>query len=317
MEYRKLISFGKNSFVISLPKSWVVQNKLKKGDLIYITENEYNLLLSKKELEKEEEEKEKVIPTDRKTLLTIAREVSSAYILNYRRIILKGVDIKTKIRELQGIIQNLIALEIMEQSTDSIVAKDFLNMDKVSLTELVRKMDVVTRIMIKDMTNIFVEDTYEQINDRDKDVNRLYFLLYRTVLYNLENPMKSIKNHKLNSIDLMRIQFVGFYIEAIADEARRTSRFARSLKLTAEKKKELENIFNRIHNYYLETMKAVYNHDSELALRLSEQKDQIDKDIETIEKDVMKIEGLSRVICRLTRMTSSVHNLGRVLYTLV
>ena len=45
MEYRKLISFGKNSYVVSLPKNWVRQNKLKKGDLVYIEENVSNLVL--------------------------------------------------------------------------------------------------------------------------------------------------------------------------------------------------------------------------------------------------------------------------------
>ena len=49
MEYRKLISFGKNSFVVSLPKSWIKQNKLIKGDLIHISDNGSDLILSKKE----------------------------------------------------------------------------------------------------------------------------------------------------------------------------------------------------------------------------------------------------------------------------
>ena len=40
MEFRKLISFGKTSFVMSLPKGWVVKNKLKKGDLIALEERE-------------------------------------------------------------------------------------------------------------------------------------------------------------------------------------------------------------------------------------------------------------------------------------
>ena len=317
MEYRKLISFGKNSFVISIPKNWVIQNKLVKGDVVCISEAENNLLLSKKEVEREEVEKEIVISVDKKSSLYIAREVISAYILNHRKIILKGNDLKTKIRDLQNIIQNMIALEIMEQTTDSLVAKDFLDMDKVSLTELMRKMDVVTRIMIKDLGTIFQDDNYENMNDRDRDVNRLYFLLYRTVLYNLENPARALKNFHLKATDLLRIKFYGFHIEAIADEVRRTARHARTLKLTADKKKELEALFLRLNNFYLETMKAAYNHDTSLALKLSDEKSAIDADIEKIEKEVMKIEGLSKVVTRLNRMVSSIHNLGRVIYTLI
>ncbi len=316
MEYRKLISFGKNSFVISIPKTWVVQNKLVKGDVVCVTEADTNLVLSKKEMDKDEIEKEITIIVDKKSVVYIAREVVSAYILNHRKIVLKGNELKTKIRDLQNIIQNMIALEIMEQTSDSMVAKDFLNMDKVSITELIRKMDVVTRIMLKDLTTIFQEDNYENMNDRDRDVNRLYFLLYRSVLYNLDNPSKAIKNFHLKAIDLLRMKFAGFHIEAIADEVRRTARFARALKLTAEKRKEVENIFNKLNNLYLETLKAYYNQDTTLALKLSDEKQSIDLDIEKLEKDIMKVDGLAKVTTRLNRMVSSIHNLGRVVYTL-
>ncbi len=59
MEFRKIIAFGKTSFVMSLPKSWVVKNNLKKGNLIGIEENKGTLVLtpdanSEKLLEKDE-----------------------------------------------------------------------------------------------------------------------------------------------------------------------------------------------------------------------------------------------------------------------
>src|SRR3989338_7121880 len=101
MEYRKLISFGKNSFVVSLPKAWVIQNKMKKGDLVYLEENGPSLVLSHKDQDKNNEESEKVILVDGKSFPWLGREVCSAYILNYRRIVLKGKEIKSKVKELQ------------------------------------------------------------------------------------------------------------------------------------------------------------------------------------------------------------------------
>ncbi|MEK6938507.1 MAG: phosphate uptake regulator PhoU [Nanoarchaeota archaeon] len=184
MEYRKLISFGKSSFVVSMPKSWVNQNKLKKGDLIYLEESGQNLLLSKSDIKKEEENKTKVIAIDGKNINLIAREVNSSYILNFKTIVLKGKEIKDRIKEIQEIFQNLIALEVMEQTANTIVAKDFLNMEQVSVEEIIRKMDIITRTMMKESFGALTSDNYENINQRDKDVNRLYFLLYRTILYN-------------------------------------------------------------------------------------------------------------------------------------
>jgi len=54
MEYRKLIKFGNSSFVISLPKSWIVRHHLKKGAIIYVDENKVgDLVCSPKEVEEE------------------------------------------------------------------------------------------------------------------------------------------------------------------------------------------------------------------------------------------------------------------------
>lgn len=317
MEYRKLISFGKSSFVISLPKSWIRQNKMKKGDLVYLEDSGFSLILSKREEEKNNEEKEKVIVVDGKPATLIAREVSAAYITNYRQIIFKGKELKSKIQELQAIIQNLIALEIMEQTTDTIVAKDFLNMDKVNIQELIRKMDVVTRTMFKESCFTFQEDNYKNINERDKDVNRLYFLLYRAALYNIESPLRAMKNFKLTPSDLIRLHSLGFYIEAIADEVRRTTRFVRHLTVPPVKQKQIEQLLHRFNDYYLETMKATHNKDIELALRLSERKAEFERELDGLEKDVPKVENLNQTINRMRRLITNIHNLGRVVYTLV
>lgn len=316
MEYRKLISFGKSSYVISIPKNWIKQHKLKKGDVISVGESGPNLVLGiKQDEENSNKEKEMVIQIDGKTKDWLGREVCAAYILNYRKIIFKGKEVKSKIKILQEIIQNLIALEVMEQREDSIIAKDFLNMDTVSVEELIRKMDVVTRTMINEMKNIFKEDNYNNMNERDKDVNRLYFLLYRTIIYNLENPMKAIKNLNFGSLDLLKMKSVGFYVEAIADEARRTARYARLIKISDKRKKEFEELFDKINNYYVETMKTIYNKDIEKALRLSERKSELEKDLQKFEDDVQKVKHLYKVLCRLQRMLGLIHNLGRVIYT--
>ncbi|MBS3139253.1 phosphate uptake regulator PhoU, partial [Candidatus Woesearchaeota archaeon] len=177
MEYRKLISFGKSSFVISLPKTWVNGNKLKKGDTVFLDERNADLLLSPKEVNLEEEQKEITIEVDGKPVRRIQREIITAYVMHYKTIILVGNEIKDKAKDLQEFIQNLVALEIMEQTSRKIVAKDFLNMNDLSTDNIIRKMDIVTRAMLEDCKNMFTDDVYENINHRDNDVNRLRFLM--------------------------------------------------------------------------------------------------------------------------------------------
>ena len=247
MEYRKLISFGKNSFVVSLPKPWVIQNKLKKGDLIYIEENGPGLVLSSKENQKENSEKTKVINIDGKSSGRLQREVNAAYILNNRRITLKGNELKRNIKRLQQTLQNLIALEVMEQTSDTIIAKDFLNMKKVSVDELLRKMDVVTRAMFTEARENFTKESYLNLSERDNDVNRLFFLLYRTILYNLDNPMSAVKNFKLTPAELLSYHFCAFYLEKVADEVRRTARYTHQIKVDENEKTKLKDFLAQVN----------------------------------------------------------------------
>ena len=316
MEYRKLISFGKSSYVVSIPKPWVIQNKLKKGDHIYIEESGSNLILSKKESSEKKENKRKIIDIDKKSPHWIWREVCSGYILNNHEIVLQGSEIKNKVKELQNVVQNLIALEIMEQTSDTLVAKDFLDMDNVSLLELIQKMDVVTRTMINESCQVFEECNYDSINDRDKDVNRLYFLLYRAALFNMENPTKAMKNFKLTPMDMLRSLFMGFYIEVIADEVRRAIRYARMIEGSPEIKKQIKSFLEKMRDYYVGTMKSFYKKDIEAAFKLSDLKMDFEKDLDKLENEVQKIEHLNKVVNRLQRLVTNIHNLGRIVYTL-
>jgi len=190
-------------------------------------------------------------------------------------------------------------------------------MDKVSFEELIRKMDVVTKTMLKESSKIFQDDNYENINERDKDVNRLYFLLYRTFLYNLQNPTKALKNLKLDPIGLFKVHSIGFYIEGIADEARRSARYARQLKIGTAEKELVEAFINKVNNYYCDTMKGVFNNDPEYALKCSQLKKELNNELDLFESKNRNFENYSSMIARLRRMISYIHNIGRTLYTLL
>ena len=95
MEYRKLIKFGNSSHIISLPNSWVKKNKLRKGDLIYYTENGNNeLVLNPKLKDEKQGVTEIMIDITNKNLNEMRREIHSAYINNFNTINIIGKDLK-------------------------------------------------------------------------------------------------------------------------------------------------------------------------------------------------------------------------------
>src|SRR3989338_6152045 len=75
MEFRKLISFGKSSFILSLPKGWVEKSNLKKGDSLAVDEKGKDLVISpgSGSEEKSEEVEVDITNLDRSSLIYVIR----------------------------------------------------------------------------------------------------------------------------------------------------------------------------------------------------------------------------------------------------
>jgi phosphate uptake regulator len=314
LDLRKLIAFGKNSFVVSLPKQWINQNKLKKGDHINIVESTEKLILSPHSVEERTEEKEIVILVENKSLKQIKREIINAYVLNNKTIILKGDDIKEKAKELQDIIQGLIALEVMEQTTTSIVARDFLNVESVSLKTLIRKMDIITRSMWSDCEKMFDEDLHKNIEHRDKDVNKLAFLIFRIVRFGLENPYMMKQKLELSSLDLLQMWLVAYNLESIADEAKRVARYMYRIKLSKEDKKEFLRILGMIKENYLRMLKAYYDKDLKLANLALDKRMEIVKVAEDFYLKNRDVDWMGFMIERTKAAAGHTTSIGRAMY---
>ncbi len=313
MEYRKVISFGKSSFVISLPKSWIRQNNVKKGDLVYVNNNENDLVISAKEGSIHEDAKT-TINVDGKGIPLLIRELNTAYILNNREITIVGKELKAKSKEILEIIRELIALEVLELDSQRIVTKDFLDMDKISIVELARKMDIIVRSMIKDCILTFQENTAANIELRDNDVNRLYFLLCRVIRYGMNNQSTVLKNYKLKAINLMSYFMLTFHLEAIADEAKRISRGMAKVKLSKAKQKKFEDLLTQVSEFYLVVIKAFYAEQREKAMKLTTTKAELIEKINSFYDENSSQAETSYMVDRLRRMVGAIHELNRITF---
>ena len=270
VDFRKLISFGKSSFIISIPKNWVQKNGLKKGDLVYIEEKSSELVLYPKEPAKQEV-KEILINADRKSFEDLHSEIVTAYLNNYGLIRIEGHSLKNESREIKNVIHNLMGMEIIEETSSLIVAKDLLDIKEVSIEKLIRRMDIVARSMLEDSIETFdLKDNSKSIYERDTDVNRLAFLARRVMRGVVENPSLS-KHFGINLPELWISQRVIIQVERIADQAKKISSIKiSSLKL--ESRKTLKNLYILINKQYGEAMAVYYSRNKPKSYILSSEK---------------------------------------------
>jgi len=266
MEYRKLIKFGNSSHIISLPNSWIRKNKLKKGALIYFEENgNGEIILAPKEINNKILDKEITIDITGKEINEVRRELSTAYINNYRIINVVGKDLNANSGNIKNSLRNFMAMEIMEQTSKNITAKDFLDMNSISIDEIIRKIDIIVRALMADSKKTPYENNYDNIYQRDEDVNRLSFLIFRITKFALNN-LQTLKNFNITPVGLLGYWQLTNHLEKIADEVKRVSRFVTKAKLRGKRASEFVALYSKIESYYLETIKVYYNKNKESAI---------------------------------------------------
>lgn len=313
MESRKIIKFGKTSHVVSLPKEWLKNNSLQKGDIIYFDEVKNNLVLRPKSFSKKKILKSIEIDTSKLEIRDIERRIISSYIQNYNVIRLFGKDIHLKSKDIKDSIQNLMALEIMEETSEIIVAKDFLKMEELSPLDLIKRMDIITRAMLLDCIKKSDIDLINSLYERDKDVNRLTFLLFRIIQNLLENQTEASQKG-FNPKTLLKYNNLVRSIERIADSCKRISKLKRKIKFEKKQEEEINKFINLLYSYYIDVMKSFYKKDSKKALFLANHKRELILQTKQLNEDYWKIKNMCLLIEKFKDLIDSCHNITRDLY---
>ncbi len=315
LEHRKLIKFGGSSHIISLPNNWLRKNNLNKGDLVYLNENGNNELVLSSEIKEEKKElREITVDISDKSIESIDRVIRSAYIKNYDIIKIIDKNLKPRVGEVKEILQQLAGLEIVEETSTMIKVKDFLNVKEISIIDLIRQTDIIIRSMLEDSkASISGENLYDTIFQRDLNVNRLYFLIFKVIQRALNDP-DVLKSFKLTYPELLANWWVILNMEKIGDESKRIAGLFEEAKETKVLKKErmtqLNELYSFIINDYLDVMKAFYTKNEKLAERVAIKKDENIKRCNNFLKKNQFVP-MGKIIEKFKNMESNVRHIVR------
>lgn len=309
MESRKVISFGKSSYVVSLPRYWVKENNLKKGDSVFLDLSDGSLTLYSGEPRQQKEQRRITIPLDGKPLERIEAEVTSAYLNNFDVIELLGKEVKEMGPSIKQIIRNLTGMEIIQQSASKVVAKDLLNIKEINLEVLIRRIDNIVRTMTSDVVQCLDECLYESIYERDRDVNRLVFLAYRVIRAGISDPGVA-RSLAMDNVELLYHYSIVTQLEKLGDQSKRIARHLSRAKLTHGMKEELRGILKEARESYLRVMKAYYKREVAVAFEMEVDTPTIVRRCNSFLKENNKI-AVSKVVEYIKGMSAAIRMIDR------
>ena len=262
MEFRKLMAFGNSSFIVSVPKAWVEKNKLKKGDVLQVEQKPSELILTLKDSGERRRRNEVTINPEGKSFEEFKTEITSLYINNYDLITVVNVSDANAVKE---IFRNLVGMEIVEETATKIVAKDLLDIQEVSLTNIIRRIDIIIRSMLTDSRELETSNA-DSVIGRDKEVNRLSLLGFRTAKAATDNP-RLLKLFNTNYWNVMLAKQIITYLERFADQIKRIVRTLKKEKFDKKVYGEIMKLLKSVSENYGAVMKIFYEKDKQSAFK--------------------------------------------------
>ncbi len=238
-EIRKIQLTGKSTYIVSLPKKWVLTNKLKQGDTVILSYDSNKILISPGDIADRKSVEYRVEDDEP---FNIVRQVISYYLAGYEAIkIIFGKKAETIRALIKKVIRKkMIGFEITDEGRDYIEIRSLLRHGEMSLSSTINRLLRLTEIILRDTLQALYncdKALAENIIVQDDDVDRLYLFIIRMIRF-------KISYFGLNEEFIEPYEYVIYNmfvktIERIADHAVRIAHIVTSMK--AIPPKELYN----------------------------------------------------------------------------
>jgi phosphate uptake regulator len=286
MEQRKILSLGRSSLVVSLPKYWTELNELKKGDSVSVAvQRDRSLAVFPSREGKKEERKITLHIKPDEDGGSIARKVIACYLNGYFGIRLVADDIFT-VRQ-QRTIRDVTAklyMRIMESDAKFIYVHTLIDETKASIDSAVHRMQAITISMYRDALDALKKGDgalARAVYSLDDDVDHFSFFVLR-LLYGVAIDPILGEQLGLQPLDCLHYQTLVHRIEQVADRATDIARHI--IMLEGRKQSIPDSILElmlvagaKVFDAYDRAVKAFFLKDTVEANSLIEMRDEIDK----------------------------------------
>jgi len=240
-ENRKIQVTGGSTFILSLPKKWIQKNQIKKGDSVFVREEENGSLLidtlgDGKFIDKKEETLIRIHPKD--TSSSILRKIVSTYLIGYTKIrIITNLpyELSPKLRnDLKSFVRKfLVGTEILIDSSSELALQVLLDYRELSVQNVLNRMAIITSSMHKDAMMAFEKmdiQTAKSVIETDTEVDRFSFYLIRQAKLAISNR-QTIKAIVLkNERDCLGYRLITKTVERTADQAAKIAEYVLNFK---------------------------------------------------------------------------------------
>ena len=229
METRKVQVTGGSTFTVSIPKDWATENGIEAGKRLAFYPQDDSLVVTPSD---SDEKSEGTLDITDLRGESLTRTVMTMYVSGFDVMILESGRIDAEQRQaIRNATQNLVGLEVIEETGDRVVIQDLLDSSELSVRNAVTRMRLISLSMLEDAVTAICENDdslAEDVIERDDDVDRLWYLVSRIFRATLRTP-KAAEELGIPREVCFDYHSSARQLERIADHAAKMAQHAREL----------------------------------------------------------------------------------------
>jgi len=221
---RRIQKTGGSTFIISLPKSWVVGRNLHPGDvLLFAPRSDGSLTVYPEEGHRSAEFRQVVevsndMPQEHLFRLLVSEYIAGAPLLEIRT----GGRMSARTRDVvRSFAQRMIGPEILEETAEAVVLQDVVGSNPLPIPSVIRRMHQMVKAMQTDaMAALRDQDASiaKDVVERDWEVDRLHWFVQKQLMTALRDA-RTLTSLGLTLPECSTYLLASRVLERIADHA--------------------------------------------------------------------------------------------------
>ena len=304
---RRMQLSGGSTYIISLPKNWVDELKIKVGENVTIVKNSnQSLTLFPKDEGGTGKKVTAIIPSSQKESgESIKRKIIAAYLGGYNtiQIVSKGIRIlaehSSSIREL--VRSSMIGTEIVESSSEEITIQILSRLPELSFETALKRMYLMANNMVREAVESFEEADNahaDEVVNMDDEVDRFGLYMRRNLVLAVENENILQDMGLRKPSDCLGYRAIISRIERIADHACLIAKRTKFIEKNIDKKVmlKIKKLSESALEVFEESITAVQNHDFEKGEKVAEKITKIVEEEKQIMAKISETDKNSTII---------------------
>jgi len=317
---RKIMSLGKSSLVISLPKEWIQLNDLGKGDAIsFAIQGDRSLVVypSSRRKTAAKEITLNIDENDEEALIT--QRIIGSFLNGYSGITLVSRRIFS-IQQIKAIrtIAGRLYMRVMESDSKGVFIQSLSDESKASLEQAIQRMHMISHSMCVDAINSLKNRDLalaKTVYSLDDDVDHFSFFIIRLLRKAAQDPILA-NELRIDPLDCLDFQALVYSIEGAADNAANIARHiimleGRQQTIPSDVRELMVIAGNEAVDLYAKAVMTFFSKDVPFSVELMNRKKRCEKlDVEITSKAFTGEQKTAELVCGLCSIRDDIKKIA-------